>query len=394
MGKKCVIWGTRAAGKQLARQAVDMGYNVFAFCSSTKETQKNQIDNHPVISPEELARLYSVKEVDTVFLGVKNPSYRKEIEELVKQLPPLDFSVISQETDLLEQECLERAKERLSYQWDVSFEEQAELWLQNFMGEVESWVRDDALPDGFYHDVYLQRLENTDFLGIDTSCEEVCGKLCAGSAVMDIGCGLVSMYGSRLPNGEEIKLLAVDPLAPFYNKINQIYGGKKAKECQFGLFEFIANFYEENTCDAILINNALDHCIDPFKSVLECLYILKSGGVMRLKHRRAEAEYEAYHGLHKWNIDCGDQNELIFWNQRSAVNVSKELGRVAEIRVFPIDKRTSRVGQTVVAEVIKKCDFQLNEFFDMKKECRQLASLVEGLMRCFAERSQTYLSEL
>ena len=113
-----------------------------------------------------------------------------------------------------------------------------------------------------------------------------------------------------------------------------------------------------------------------------------------MKHRRAEAEYEAYHGLHKWNIDCGNQNELIFWNQRSAVNVSKELERVAEIRVFPMDKSTSRVSQTVIAEVVKKRDFQLNEFFDMKKERRQLAFLVEGLMRCLAERSQTYLSEL
>ena len=388
------MWGTRAAGRQLAQQASELGYYVTAYCSSSKSSQIRQIDNLDVISPEKLKKLYYEKEIDTVLLGVKNPSYRKEIEEIVSQMPPLDFSVMCAQTDCVENEYLKRAGETLQYRWEVPFEKQMELWLENFMGEVKSWVSDDAKANGIYHNVYLQRLKNKSFLGIDTTCQELAKTLHSGSIVMDIGCGLASLYGTILPNSEQIQLLAVDPLAPFYNKINRKYAGGEETVCQFGLFEFIADFYDENICDAILINNALDHCIDPYKSILECLYVLKCGGVMRLKHRRAEAVYEAYQGLHKWNVDVKNRNDLILWNQKNAVNVSEQLMEVAEIDVVSVDEDAPRASQMIIAEITKKRNFQLEEFFDMSQERHQLAYLTEGLMRWIAENNDEYLGEV
>lgn len=380
MKQKCVIWGTRASGRQLARQAADMGYEPVAYCSSSVTSQGERIDGLPVISPEELRRMYSEKEVGSVLLGVKNPVYLREIKAAISQMPPLDVEAISAETDRLENACLQTAREQMRYRWDIRFEEQAELWLRNFIGEAESWVRDDADPKGVWHYAYVNRLENKEFLGIDSSCQELARSLVAGSVVMDIGSGLASMYGDRLPNGERIKLLAVDPLAPFYNRINQTYANGRNRICEFGLFEFIADFYEENYSDAILINNALDHCIDPFKSIVECLYILKCGGTMRLNHRRAEALCKAYQGLHKWNIDYNEGGELVFWNQENALNVSQRLKDIADIRLSHTDEQGDRNSQMVVAELTKKRSFRLEEFLDMAQERRQLAFLLKGLM--------------
>lgn len=377
--QKCAVWGTRAAGRQLAEQAAELGYEPLAYCSSTPASQGKRIGGLPVVSPEELRRLYEEKEISSVLLGVKNPAYVKEIEEAVSQMPPLDMAAILAETDMVENAWLESARKNMQYRWEIPFEEQAAMWLQNFTGEAESWERDDADPRGFYHSVYLERLNNTDFCGINAACQDLAQCLGAGSVVMDIGCGLVSKYGTRLPNGEQIRLLAVDPLAPFYNRINRKYAGG-GRPCAFGLFEFIADFYEEDYCDAVLIDNALDHCIDPFRSVVECLYILKPGGTLRLTHRRAEAVYEAYQGLHKWNVDYGGEDELILWNQENAVNVSERLKGIADIKIHHMAEQRARSAQMMTADVVKKRDFQLEEFLDMAQERRQLAFLVEGLM--------------
>jgi ubiquinone/menaquinone biosynthesis C-methylase UbiE len=105
-------------------------------------------------------------------------------------------------------------------------------------------------------------------------------QLTGSEKILDIGCGLISMYGNYVGE-KKINLIAIDPLAHFYNIINERYQGElfsEEKRSSFGMFEFMADFYEENYADYIIINNALDHCIDPFKSIIECLHVLKCGG--------------------------------------------------------------------------------------------------------------------
>lgn len=396
MGKKCVVWGTRAAGRQLARQAAELGYCVLAFCSSTKESQAKRIDALPVISPEELKCRCLEGEVDCILLGVKTVSYQREIQAVVCHDFPQTIPVIS--LDRIENEYLIYVKEHLQYKWDVNFENQAKVWLENFAGEVSFWVSQVANPGGRFHAGYLRNLKNEDFLGmldeLRKPSSEMVERLEPDAVVMDIGCGLHTIYGTRLPNNKMIQLIPVDPLAPFYNQINLKCAGGGFRESQFGMFEFIANFFERDYCDAILINNALDHCIDPYKSVIECLYILKKGGTMRLGHGRAEAVNAAYEGLHRWNIDYNGENEFIIWNQENSVNVSRELREIADIKVTYTSDDIPREEQCVIVELIKKKDFQLHDFLDMTKERRQLAFLVEGLMRWIAEHTEAYLSEM
>lgn len=390
---KCVVWGIRTAGQLLASEAAYVGYEVVAYCSAFKEEQGMRIKDLPVISPAELKEWYAKDKTIRVILGIKNPIFLNEVEELLRSQCPADMQII--DPGVIESDYLIKVRQNLQYRWNVDFKAQAEIWIQNFMSEVAYWVNEVADPaaTGSYRDDYLKRLDNKSFTGIDSSCSELAEQLQAGAVVMDIGCGLASKYGTELPNSESIRLLAVDPLAAFYRRISQKYSNGKGTPCKFGLFEFIANYYEEGFCDAILINNALDHCIDPYKSIVECLYILKSQGRMRLTHRCAEAVFEAYNGLHKWNIDYNEQNEFIIWNQENAMNVSKELQRVAEIRVSHTDDCALRREQSVVVEIIKKQDFNLDEFFDMKKERQDLAFLFEKLMDWVSSGEEKYLGD-
>lgn len=67
----------------------------------------------------------------------------------------------------------------------------------------------------------------------------------------------------------------------------------------------------------------MDHCIDPFKSILESLFILKPNGILHLKHRRAEGVFENYSSLHQWNIDYTDEMDFIIWNYDMAKIINK-----------------------------------------------------------------------
>ena len=392
MEKKCVVWGTREAGRRLAHQAEKVGYSVVAYCSSTKDSQGKQINGRPVVSPEEAKRSCLEGESDYILLGVKNTSYRREIEEIIRRDFSPNIHVI--DSDTIENEYLVYVPDHLRYQWNVEFTDQAEIWLENFMSEVDFWVKEVAAPKGPRHQAYRDKLRNTDFLGIDRTCSRLADGLNSHSVVMDIGCGLYSMYGNRLPNAETLQMIAVDPLAPFYNRINEKCAGVEFERTKFGMFEFAANFFEENFCDVILINNALDHCIDPYKSIIECLYILKVGGKIRLRHRRAEAVNTAYGGLHKWNIDYDGQDRFILWNDKNAVNVSTNLREVADITLVHGEETCSRENQMITIEVVKKRSFPLEDFFNMEDERHQLAFLVEGLMNWISRHEDGYLGYL
>jgi len=275
-----------------------------------------------------------------------------------------------------------KVRNTLQYHWEIDFESQASIWIQNFMSEVKFWIHDVANQEGIFRLDYNNRLFNLEFVKLDGSCASLASMLDENSIVMDIGCGLVSKYGKRLPNSKEIQLLAIDPLAAFYNIINEKYlsGRSSDKCCHFGMFEFMANFFAENYSDAIIINNALDHCIDPYKSIIECLYILKKGGIIHLNHRRAEAVFENYHGLHKWNIDYDNNNNFVIWNNENAVNVSQCLKDIADIKVTHSDDHLVRSEQFVIVDIVKLDDFNLEKFFDIKKDMHYLTSFIENLM--------------
>lgn len=138
--------------------------------------------------------------------------------------------------------------------------------------------------------------------------------------LLDVGCALSYMFGNII-NGKPIAVNYVDPLAPFYNRILRKYKIDRP-EIKFGMIESLTGSYAPNSVDFIHVRNALDHCSDPFKGIIQALVALKKGRVLYLNHFRNEAENESYRGFHQFNISEKD-GDFILWNKDAELNVTK-----------------------------------------------------------------------
>lgn len=96
--------------------------------------------------------------------------------------------------------------------------------------------------------------------------------------ILDVGCGPLPKFGNMM-NGKEIKYVPVDPLAYQYQKIIHKNGIKLPVEPSFAIMEALTNFYNKNSADYVIVNNALDHSIDIMRAFIECLQVVKIGGV-------------------------------------------------------------------------------------------------------------------
>ena len=164
--------------------------------------------------------------------------------------------------------------------------------------------------------------------------------------VLDVGCGM-AYHNSPYIDGHRIDLHYVDPLAHFYN---DIAASKKlpVPEIEFAMVEYLSAFYAKGSVDLVLIQNALDHCFQPIRGILESLKILKNGGTLYLFHNRNEAEHENYMGFHQFNIDTQGE-ELVIWNREDRYNINELLKGCAFVR-------TEEVEGNIRAWIIKTSD--------------------------------------
>ena len=397
MDMKSMIWGAGTMGVKLTNNLHRMGYDLsemfVGYCDRDKEKQGKSLNGLPIMSPEALRGLCQEGAVDCVVLGV-GENLRREIREELATIVPTSVKILDFEEFLYPKKLtyIEEMRERMKPRWNIDFDSQADEWVRNFMTEVQFWVRCVAKPDGRRHQEYLEALNNQ---MIEDSDEGVALSPLVkdGDIVMDIGCGLISKFGKKLRNGGQLELLYVDPLASFYNLINKRFFCEKSEErhCQFGMFEFMANFYRKNYSDLIIIHNALDHCIDPFKSIIECLYILKVGGRIHLYHHRAEAVFENYEGLHQWNIDYGKDGHLIIWNQSNMMDVSDALSAVAKITISISEDPRRKGWKYITAQIVKTTEFDLGQFINVEQEQYALARMIERVMGWMASSYPDYL---
>ncbi|MDD4759680.1 MAG: class I SAM-dependent methyltransferase [Bacteroidaceae bacterium] len=191
--------------------------------------------------------------------------------------------------------------------------------------------------------------------------------------VLDVGCGLSYCTGN-LRHGKPIDLHYVDPLAPFFNKIIK-RSTMKCPQIEFGMIEFLSAFYNHHDVALIMVQNALDHCVDPMKGIYEALDSLETGGILYLKHYPNEAVKENYRGFHQFNID-EESGNLIIWNRTEHRNITEELRTYATIKV-------SRYHQPeeVVAIVTKTAPLPqgiINDKADKALLCRRLIAAAEA----------------
>lgn len=381
MGEEYIVYAAGKMGVTIKRYAEALKMNVVAFYDNNLDLQGKQVDDLRVFTTEELKEFVCAKEENRIIIG--SLLYQKELLQEIRERFERRVAVV--EPDTIQRrywnEIVAVARNQINDEYCVTYNEQIQVWLENIMSEVQYWVRENASSKGKYHEAYMDRLRrrNTAFY-----CERLNKKLNAGDIVIDAGCGICSQYGNMVEDGE-LQLISIDPLAYFYNTINK-KSAQSEELVQFGLFEFLSLFVGRNYADVILIDNALDHCIDPFKSVLESLAVLKVGGVLSMKHRRCEAVYEGYTGLHKWNIDVEGYDEFVIWNEKNMKNVSRILLNFADVEVV-LHEKENRSDEYIDVNIIKKREFDINRFYGLEEECKRLVQVVDGVMKLISTQT-------
>lgn len=251
---------------------------------------------------------------------------------------------------------------------------------ENYFGilesDIDNWI-DSALHSevGFWEKLIFQnyddsRIKKREFVykqysGLDINLSDI---------ILDIGSGPLPMYGN-LVNGEVFQYIPLDPLAFHYKKILNKHSIKLPVEPEFVIFETLTSFYKENTIDYIIVNNAMDHCIDIVRAVIECIRILKKGGFLLLSHNELECLYAMFDGLHQWGFMVENNELLIIGKSKNKVNISKLISDFCDIEIN-IEKSKYKRNQInvkirkitdVPVEVLEKYDDLLINGMIIKK---------------------------
>lgn len=383
----CVIWGTGNAASSFSINDIynKLNLNIKCYCDSNSNKQKQLFNGLEVISPENLKQYCEDNKIECILIAVDVYEYILEIKQQIQILNINDIRVITLD---MYKEILATDREKLLYYKSfedvtsdiefqifnsVDYEQYLRKWTENLYSEIKFWVNDVAKDGGHFHEDYIRRVNNVMFNG-HTMPKKYLFK---GSRGLDIGCGLISFNGNVLSNGDKIILDYMDPLAYFYNKINKKYANKEINRvCKFGLFEYCSSFCEKSSYNFIFISNALDHSINPYRSILECLTLLKTDGDLHLIHARREGLNESYSGLHSWNFDFNANNEFIIWNQKNMINITNMLSDIASVHVIYNNRQ-------IIVDIVKNKDFDLKDYIDILDDRDNIALTMDMLCSQF-----------
>ena len=180
-------------------------------------------------------------------------------------------------------------------------------WLAGTTGN-EEWTRDRdsrLAPDTEIRDPLVRaELERN-------KAEEI--------SILDVGAGPVTSLGYRYP-GKSLTIVATDPLADEYDRLLRDAELDPPIRTIRVAGEALLEHFGSRSFDIAYAVNSLDHSADPLTIVSNMAGVVRSGGVVLLRHKRNEGESARYGGLHQWNFDVVDES-LLVWNSAVEVNV-------------------------------------------------------------------------
>ena len=130
--------------------------------------------------------------------------------------------------------------------------------------------------------------------------------------IADLGAGVISTTGSTW-KGVKVNLYPSDIWADEYAEMYKAYLIKPLIPVMKQDMEDLT--YEDESFDIVHCANALDHSVDPFKSLMEMYRICKPGGWIYLRHYPNSGKKERYSMQHQWNIQK-EGEDCLFWNYR------------------------------------------------------------------------------
>ena len=204
--------------------------------------------------------------------------------------------------------------------------------------DVKTWL-DSALKDetSYWEWAVKNSVKNNDVRLLTREFEYPYDsiKVSGGDVIVDIGCGPLPKFGNT-HNKEILNYHPVDPLAHQYQKILNSNNVHLPVTPKFAIGELLSCFFKKNSADYVIMHNALDHCIDPMRVLIEMAEICKIGGSILLFHADAEGIFENYSGMHKWNITEQKGSMYIFDNKKNMVNVSQYMKDFANLVTYRV----------------------------------------------------------
>lgn len=206
--------------------------------------------------------------------------------------------------------------------------------------------------------------------------------------ILDVGSGSRLKYGDII-EGVPARYYPVDALAFEYSKLYEKYKYVPPCEPTFALMEALSAFIPENSVDYLICNNALDHCIDISRSMIEFLKVIRIGGEVLLEHLDCEAEYAGYIGLHQWNVTSAN-NQLIFYNRDTRYNISEMLDEFCDVSVKRVLDDAGSGRDLIVAKISKRENIP-EKLLQGHNISIYLGKVVDRLFNIIAKENTLYL---
>lgn len=369
------VWGAMTRGRQICNLLKQAGKKVEYMIDNNKSLHGSKIDGIQVVGFCSVVDM--LNETDTIIIGMYTIVNEQQVREQIRK-SGFSGNIWGSMEFHDKFEIPYYCNQAKAYSYQTEFCHSLQGWLDNILEEVEFWDKEAATPQGKHYQHYLERIKSKEF-----ECSRIKDMVKGGDVVLDVGSGICSQYGSFLNKKEQIVLKGIDPLAPFYNTINRRFAKEHELDFQiapveFGFFELLSFQYGKAYSDYILIDNALDHCIDPFTAITECLQVLKIGGTLSMAHHVDEAYKAFYSGLHQWNICCDEDNDFVIWNKKNYINVTQKLSEYTDIQTHRemINSDVTPFG-LVICNLIKKKELPM-EYFVNERE--RAGMLMKGFM--------------
>ncbi len=154
--------------------------------------------------------------------------------------------------------------------------------------------------------------------------------------ILEVGAGPMSNIGKRHPD-KELELVPTDILANQYAKILSLFNVNPPFKTIYANVEKLEEKFEENSFDFVVANNAIDHCEDPVRAIVQMLFVVKPQHYVLLRHAEKEGERKNYSGIHWWNFGF-DGNSPILFNKHYSVDISMIAEFWGTLKVFPEER--------------------------------------------------------
>jgi SAM-dependent methyltransferase len=207
--------------------------------------------------------------------------------------------------------------------WMARFRGAEGTWQRGLGEEEDHWSRYLATEGDQWPDEYRERLDATTPLAPElTSLLRVADG--APVRILDVGAGPMTILGKVWP-GHDVEIVAVDALAERYDALLASNGIVPPVRTQLCHSERLADQFGAESFDLVHARNTLDHGYDPVRAIEQMAIVTAPGGVIVLDHHRDVAEFEAYQGLHQWNLRL-EGDTYIAWRPGERRDVMAALG--------------------------------------------------------------------